>query len=143
MAKPDPALLNPARYPFACSIEPRFGDLDVNLHINNVAMAGMLEDGRVRFHRRSGYRELLVGCTSMVASVAIEYLGEANYPDSVAIACAMEHVGRTSHRLVQLVTQNGQPLVFARTVLVTVGPEGPAALPESFAASVAPWMLRA
>ena len=36
MAKPDPALLNPARYPFTTTIEPRFGDLDVNLHVNKV-----------------------------------------------------------------------------------------------------------
>ena len=143
MAKPDPALLNPARYRFTTTIEPRFGDLDVNLHVNNVAMAGLLEDSRVRFHRQCGYRNLLVGMTSMVASVAIEYLGEAAYPDSVEIGCAMEHVGRTSHRLVQVVTQHGTPIVFARTVLVTVGPDGPAPLPESFATSIEPWMLRA
>ncbi|KHK89620.1 acyl-CoA thioesterase [Novosphingobium malaysiense] len=142
MAKPDPALLDPARYPFTCRSEPRFGDLDVNMHINNVSMAGLLEDSRVRFYHACGYRDLLVGKTSMVASVAIEYLGEASYPDSVEIACAMERVGRTSHQVVQVVTQDGRPVVFARTVLVTVGAEGPAALPESFAAAVKPWMLR-
>ncbi len=143
MAKPDPALLDPARYPFTTTIDPRFGDLDVNLHVNNVAMAGLLEDSRVRFHRQCGYRDLLVGMTSMVASVAIEYLGEAAYPDGVEIGCAMEHVGRTSHRLVQVAAQHGKPIVFARTVLVTVGPDGPAPLPESFATSIEPWMLRA
>lgn len=143
MAKPDPALLDPARYPFTCTIDPRFGDLDVNMHINNVAMAGILEDARVRFHHRSGYRELLVDQTSMVASLAIEYIGEASYPDRIEIACAMERVGRTSHVVGQLVTQNGKPLVFARTVLVTVGPDGPSPLPGHFAASVEPWMLRA
>lgn len=142
MAKPDPALLDPSRYPFACIIEPRFSDLDVNMHINNVAMAGMLEDARVRFHRASGYRAVLVGKTSMVASIAIEYLGEASYPESIAVACALEQIGRTSHRLVQVVTQNGKPLVFARTVLVTVGPDGPSALPETFIAAAQPWMLR-
>ena len=123
-------------------MEPRFGDLDVNLHINNVAMAGMLEDARVRFHHRTGYRELLAGRTSMVASIAIEYLGEASYPQSVAIACAVEHIGRTSHHLAQLVIQDGRPIVFARVVLVVVGPEGPSPLPATFAASARPWMLR-
>ncbi|MCT2401286.1 acyl-CoA thioesterase [Novosphingobium mangrovi (ex Huang et al. 2023)] len=142
MAKPDPALLDPARYPFTCTTEPRFGDLDVNMHINNVAMACLLEDARVRFHRACGYRDLLVGKASMVASVAIEYIGEASYPECVQIACAMEHIGRTSHRLVQVVTQGGKPLVFARTVLVTVDPEGPSPLPDTFAASTTAWMLR-
>lgn len=143
MAKPDPALLDRARYPFKQTIDPRFGDLDLNMHVNNVAMAGMLEDARVRFHHRTGYSELLAGKSIMVASVAIEYLGEATYPDSIEIACALEHIGRTSNRVVQVVTQNGQPLVFARTVLVTVGPEGPFPLPEQFTVSARPWMLRA
>ena len=53
MAKPDPALLDPARYPFRCSIETRYRDLDSNLHINNGVMASLLEEGRVRFHRAS------------------------------------------------------------------------------------------
>lgn len=142
MARPDPALLDPRRYPFSCTIEPRFGDLDVNLHVNNVAIASLLEDGRVRFHHRIGYRDLLVGKTSMVASTAIEYLGEASYPESITIAGALESLGRTSHTVVQLLSQGGTPLVFARTVLVTVGPDGPSPLPASFAASVAGWMLQ-
>ena len=52
MAKPDPALLDPARYPFHCTLETRYCDLDSNLHINNGVMASLLEeardDGRVR-----------------------------------------------------------------------------------------------
>lgn len=143
MAKPDPTLLDPARYPFSCRIEPRFGDLDVNLHVNNVAMAGMLEDGRVRFHRRIGYRDLLVNLTSMVASLQIDYLGEGNYPDPITVHSAIESVGRTSHRLASLITQNGRLIAFARTTLVTVGPEGPAPLPDAFRLSLAPWMLAA
>lgn len=142
MAKPDPALLDPARYPFTCNLEPRFGDLDVNMHINNVAMGGMLEEARIRFHRRSGYQKALAGRASMIASIAVEYMGEGAYPESLDIACAIEHVGRTSHCVVQVVAQAGRPLVFARTVIVMVGAEGPAALPQGFAASLTPWMLR-
>lgn len=141
MAKPDPALLDPARYPFTCTVEPRFGDLDVNMHINNVAMAGILEDSRVRFNRRTDYRSTMPGTTTMVASITIEYLGEANYPDPIDVACALERIGRTSQQIVQVVTQSGKPLVFARTVLVTVGPNGPAPLPEAFAEAAKPWML--
>lgn len=143
MAKPDPALLDPRRYPFVCTIEPRFGDLDVNMHINNVAMAGILEDSRVRFHYRNGFATRRGGATSMVASVAIEYLGEGAYPDPVRIACAIEDIGRTSQRLVQLVMQHDRPLAFARTVMVSVSPEGPVPLTAEFVEGAAPWMLRA
>ncbi|HUD30528.1 MAG TPA: acyl-CoA thioesterase [Novosphingobium sp.] len=142
MPKPDPALLDPARYPFSSRIEPRFGDLDVNMHINNVAMAGFLEDGRVRFHRESGYRDGLTGLSSMIASVAIEYLGEAHYPDPVTIHCAVEDTGRSSHRLIQLVTQDGRLVAFCRSTMVTVGKEGPAPLPASFTRHADAWRLR-
>lgn len=143
MAKPDPALLDPARYPFSCTIQPRFGDLDINMHINNVAMAGILEDARMRFHSANGYGEVLANNAAMVASVAIEYLGEASYPHSVQIACALERIGRTSHQILQIVSQGGPALVFARTVIVTVGADGPAPLPDSFLAGAQPWMVAA
>lgn len=142
MPKPDPALLDPTRYPFSCTIEPRFGDLDVNLHINNVAMAGFLEDARVRMHHACGYRDALVGLSSMIASVAIEYLGEAGYPGPVTVHGAIEDIGRTSHRLVQFVLQDGRPVAFSRSVLVTIGKDGPAAIPATFAQNVDPWRLR-
>lgn len=143
MPKPDPALLDPARYPFSSSIEPRFGDLDVNMHINNVAMAGFLEDGRVRFHRSSGYREgLTAGLSSMIVSVAIEYLGEAHYPHPVTIHCALEDAGRTSHRLIQLVMQDERIVAFCRSTMVTVGKDGPAPLPAPFATRLEDWRLR-
>ncbi|MCJ2187506.1 acyl-CoA thioesterase [Novosphingobium beihaiensis] len=142
MAKPDPALLDIARYPFTCTIDPRFGDLDVNMHVNNVAMAGMLEDARVRFGRRTGYSKMVPGTATMVASIAIEYLGEGNYPDPIEIGSALERVGRTSQQIVQTVTQGGKLLAFARTIIVTVGPDGPSPLPEAFTAAAEPWMLR-
>jgi len=49
MARPDPALFDPARYPFGNSVTTRFADLDPNGHINNVAMAAVFEDARLRF----------------------------------------------------------------------------------------------
>lgn len=149
MARPDPALLDAARYPFSSTIEPRFGDLDVNLHINNVAMAGFIEDSRVRFHRASGYRDWLIGrdgnagLSSMIVSVNIEYLGQAHYPDPVTIHCAVEKSGRSSHQLVQVVMQGDRTVAFARSVMVTVGQDGPAPLPEGFVQTIQDWSLRA
>ncbi len=142
MAKPDPALLDPARYPFCCTIEPRFGDLDVNMHINNVAMSGMIEDGRVRFHRKVGYSALLTNLSSMVASLQIDFLGEGQYPDAIVVHSAIDGIGRTSHRIFNLVTQNERPIVLARSTIVAVGPDGPAPLTEPFREAMSAWMLR-
>jgi acyl-CoA thioester hydrolase len=143
MARPDPALLDTARYPFSCEIEPRFSDLDLNRHINNVAMAGMLEDGRVRFYRAASGQDDFHGLATMVASIAIEYLGETHYPETLTVHGAIERLGQSSQQVVQIVTQGGKPVVFARTVIVMVGPDGPAPLPEDYRARAGEWSLRA
>jgi acyl-CoA thioester hydrolase len=143
MAKPDPALLDAARYPFSCEINPRFGDLDVNRHINNVALAGMFEDARVRFHAQFGYHRLIAGMSMMVASAQIEYLDEGRYPQPITIHCAVEGIGRSSHRVITLARQEGLTIGFARTTVVTVGSDGPAQLPEAFRDALLQWQIAA
>jgi acyl-CoA thioester hydrolase len=142
MAKPDPALLDPARYPFSCQIETRFGDLDTNLHINNVALAGLIEEGRVRFHRASNYHQATEGMTSMVASLGIEFLGQSHFPEPLEMHVAATRIGRTSYQLVQLVTQQGRIVAYAQTVLVCMQDNQPIAVPPIFLESIKSWMLK-
>lgn len=143
MPKPDPALLDHARYPFTCQIAPRFGDLDINMHVNNVALMGLAQEGRVRFHHASGYAGDRGGATSMIASFAIEFLGEAFYPDHLDFCAAISRLGRTSHVVDQLATQGGRVVAWTQSVIVNVTAEGPAELTEGFRESAKAWMLRA
>lgn len=142
MPKPDPSLLDPARYPFHCAIEPRFGDLDTNMHLNNVALVGILQEGRVRFHDTSKYNEALAGMSSMAVSFAVEYLGQAHYPHPLDVHVAATEVGRSSHRLSQLVLQQGRLIAYAQAVLVCVQDDRPAAIPAQFLEAIKLWMLR-
>lgn len=144
MPKPDPALLDPARYPFSCTIETRYRDVDSNLHINNGVMASLLEEGRVRYHRESGYNAVAtrLGVTMMVASIAIEYIGQSRFPAPLGMHVACADVGRTSTRLAQLVTQDGRPVVFAQSVMVCVKDDQPIEIPADWRDEVRAWMLR-
>jgi acyl-CoA thioester hydrolase len=144
LAKPDPALLDPARYPFHCTVETRYRDLDSNLHINNGVMASLLEEGRVRYHRANGFNELAAALdmTMMVASIAIEFLGESQFPDPLEMHVACRRVGRTSMALAQLATQQGRVVVCAEAVMVCVADGRPAEIPPAFRASLEDWMLR-
>jgi acyl-CoA thioester hydrolase len=142
MAKPDPALLDPARYPFHCTMETRFGDLDLNRHLNNVALVGIMEDGRVRFHRASGFNLAKQGLAAMVASFAIEYLGQAWYPQLLDMHVAVAHVGRTSFVLHQLVCQEDRVVSFAQSVIVCVADHQPALIPAAYIDDIDQWMLR-
>ncbi len=144
MAKPDPALLDPARYPFRCLIETRYRDLDSNLHINNGVMASLLEEGRVRFHRASDFggvsRES--GITGMVVSVGIEFIGQSHFPEPLEMFVGCSKIGKSSYELCQLVMQGDERVVFARVTLVCVKDNMPAAIPEDQRERAQSWMLK-
>ncbi|MBW8755032.1 MAG: acyl-CoA thioesterase [Sphingomonadales bacterium] len=142
MPKPDPALLDPVRYPFRCSIETRFSDLDLNQHLNNVSLVGLLEEGRVRYHFGTGLTGLMGGAMPMVASLTVEFLGQSYFPDPLDVQVAATHLGRTSYTLCQLVSQKDRIVAFAQSVMVCTGPEGPVALPEAFRERAQSWMLK-
>ena len=145
MHKPDPALLDPARYPFRCEIETRYRDLDSNLHINNGVFASLLEEGRVRFHRASAFGNVAADpeLTAMVASVAIEYLGQSHFPEPLEMHVGAARIGRTSYELCQLVMQGGKVVVFARATMVCIKAGQPFAIRDSLRDLAIPWMFRA
>jgi acyl-CoA thioester hydrolase len=144
MARPDPALLVAARYPFHCTIETRFSDLDVNQHINNVSLIGLLEEGRVRFHRESGYHQASQAwsMTTMVASLAVEFIGQSHFPEPLEMHVGAVRIGRTSYELCQLVSQKNEAVAFARSVLVCMRDNQPFAIPPDYRESVEPWMMQ-
>lgn len=143
MAKPDPALLDPARYPFSCEIATRFADLDTNKHLNNVALASIIEDARVRFHAASGYHIAMADWSAMVVNLTIDYLGQGFYPAPVTVHSGAMGIGRTSYGLAQLVTQGDRVVALARSVMVCVSDNQPFPVPDQFRESVKPWMLQA
>ena len=143
MARPDPALLDPARYPFRTEIASRFGDLDTNNHFNNVALMGMLEESRVRFHRASGYYDLHGDFTSMMVSMTVEFLGQGYYPDPLDVRLATDRVGKSSHTVNQLAMQDGRLVCFAQSTIVCVRDGRPAPMPEAYLAQIESWKLKA
>lgn len=146
MAKPDPALLDPARYPFSCDIATRFADLDLNRHLNNVALAEICEEARVRFHGASGFIAAISGAGpgsgAMVVSFAIEYLGQGYHPDPVSAHVAATRIGTSSYGLAILIRQNGNTIAHAQAAMVAVQGGQPTPIPDDFRDTVGPWMLR-
>lgn len=142
MPKPDPSFLRADRYPFAAHVDVRFGDIDVNKHVNNVSLAGFVEEGRVRFHRASGFHEV-AGTGSMVVSMATEFVGQAYYPGTLTIHAGALSLGRSSYELDLLIEQEGRAVAFARSVMVTTSDGKPCTIPDAFRESVKDWMVRA
>lgn len=132
MAKIDPALLRPERYPFQHVITTRFADVDPNRHINNVALAAAFEDGRYRFDVSRRFHEWMEGYRVMIAANHIDYVGEAHYPAPLDLHVGTLAIGRTSWQLACLATQEGRPCAFARATLVATIDGKSAALTAGF-----------
>ena len=142
MARPDPALLNPAAYPWSCTIETRFGDLDMNRHVNNVSLASLLEDARVRFLADSRLDLATADIDGMVVHFAIDYLAQTHYPEPLEIHVGASDLGRSTYHQVQLVRQGGHNVAFARSVLVCVTDAGPVPLPPAFRDALQNWLVK-
>jgi acyl-CoA thioester hydrolase len=86
------------RYPLSLVIPVLWGDMDANLHVNNVVFARWIESARVAYFERIG---LPVppgkdGIGPIVARLAIDYRRALSYPDTVQVSATVRVFGRTS-----------------------------------------------
>ena len=131
MAKPfDPILLDPSRYPFHVDVGTRFADMDINGHINNVAMAAAFEDARTRFdfaHCQDASRQQV-----MIVATYIDYLAQAHYPHVISYAVGVASIGRSTWVMSQLATQNGVARALCRATMVNTDGAKALALSDRF-----------
>ena len=76
--KPHAFELNPDNYPFSVDLATRFADLDTLRHVNNVAIAELFEESRVRFgmfSRDRTFGEMPALGRLVNVSVLINYIG--------------------------------------------------------------------
>lgn len=138
-----PARRTLTAYPWSHEIATRFGDMDFNAHLNNVAVAQLYEEGRVRFNRQLRDAFPVGRPRFLVARVEIDYLGEARYPAPVTMAAAAVDIGRSSWRIGLGLFQGGACLGLCDTVMVHRGDAGPAPLPEPLRAALGEFALHA
>jgi acyl-CoA thioester hydrolase len=99
-------------------IATRFDDLDLQGHVNNVAVAVLLQEARGTFNKRRVAQFLGEGRALVVGSLSIEYAGTMHYPEPVEIETGVLEIGRSSYVLGQIVHQNGRATAFAEVAMV-------------------------
>ena len=123
--KPEPARLLEGAYPEFIRITTRFGDMDINGHLNNVAFAQFFEDARVSFNRKLIFDEALHPSSRdyrvLVASVEIAYVREGFYGPDVTVGVGVKRIGRSSFEIGAAVFQDGNCLAVHDSTIVFKG----------------------
>ena len=139
----DPFRLTPGFYPWRLPLETRYGDMDDNAHLNNVAIARFYEEARVRFHAslRTAHPEI-GDLQTLVAHLAIDYLAEGQYPQSVELGLGVLSFGSSSYRVAMGLFQGGHCIGLCDSVLVYRDGAGPAPISPALRAALGEWAVR-
>lgn len=134
MPRPDPARLDPANYPHREIVQTRFSDLDPMGHINNVAMATIFENARVRFNHAIGFGRGRTSGRWLVARVEVNYLAEGHFPADMLVTNGIGHIGNRSWTILSCAFQQDRPVATCETVVVLDGSNGVTAIPDEIRA---------
>ena len=140
----DPRRRDPATYPFAVTLEMRFGDMDVWRHLNNVSAARFYEEGRIRFmnHMRQAHADYgAQRFRLMVAHTAIDYLAEGQYPHPITVGVGVVSLGNSSYRVGEALFQQERCIGLADVVLTHIGEAGTAPLPAIMRSTLERYLL--
>lgn len=142
--KHDPVRLDASNYAFSMSIMPRFADMDMLKHINNLALAEYHEEARVRFFSAIINDNFLFTQRNfrlLVARASYNYLREAHYPQPLEARVATARIGHSSFDLALALFQEEQCVCLADVVMVHVSNSGPAPLPENLKSELQKYLL--
>lgn len=117
MPKPAPYRLRPETYPFRVILPTRFADMDINWHLNNVAISTLFEEGRVRMLRALDDAPFAHGHVVVVAA-SFNYLHDGVYGTDVELGCGIAALGKTSWTIHGATFQNGRAFATSDVVCV-------------------------
>lgn len=96
----------------------RYGDVDVQGHVNNVCFARFSETGRVDFVYNTFKEMAPEGCYFVIARLIVDFRREILWPSTVDIGTAVLALGRTSFTLGQGMFVGEDCVATAENVLV-------------------------
>ena len=127
-------------------IAARYGDMDANAHLNNLALESLHENARATMNRRllpgaydgAGRRLRLV-----TSQNTVHFLAEAHWPVLIQTGAGVGRIGRTSYVASTGLFVDGTCIGVCDTVLVLVGDDGPVPLSDEFRAALQTVLLGA
>jgi acyl-CoA thioester hydrolase len=145
-SRPHPDRLRLAIYPVRSSVEARFGDMDANRHLNNLALEAMHENARATLNTRvfpgvytaSDRKHRIVAANSVV-----HFLRESHWPATIQTGIGIGRIGRTSYVASTGLFVADECVSLCDTVLVLLDDDGPTPIPEDARAQLTRLLLSA
>lgn len=132
-------------YPVVDEIAARYGDMDVNAHLNNLALESMHENARASMNRLlfpQAYRAGSDRLRLVTSQNAVHFLAEAYWPAMIQTGAGVGRIGRTSFVASTGLFVEGACIGVCDTVLVLLGESGPVPVPDDFRAALQTVLLR-
>jgi acyl-CoA thioester hydrolase len=107
-----------SNYPFRTSIQTRHADLDLNAHVNNVAMATLFEEGRVRLLNQVREGEGRDQFRGMIVSAFFNYLAQSYYGSDIEMGLGIAKIGNSSWTVHAAAFQHGAAVSTCESVAV-------------------------
>jgi acyl-CoA thioester hydrolase len=101
----------------------RFGDLDRQNHVNNVAFASFCETGRVRFLDTIARPLLDPADLFALVKITIEYRHEVLFPGTIEVGTRLTRLGRSSVQFGQGLFNQGRCVATAAAIVVLMDAE--------------------
>ena len=144
--RPHPMRLRLESYPVVGEIAARYGDMDANGHLNNLALESLHENARATMNRDllpSAYDVTRRRIRLVTSQNAAHFLAEAHWPVTIQTGAGVGRIGRTSYVASTGLFVEGACIGVCDTVLVLVGNDGPEPIPDEFRAALETVRLRA
>jgi acyl-CoA thioester hydrolase len=115
-------------YPVIDAIQARYGDMDSNAHLNNLALESLHENARATMNRSlfADIYDVSARRLRLVTSQnAVHFLAEVHWPGTIQTGAGVGRIGRTSFVASTGLFVDGRCVGVCDTVLVLLGDDGP------------------
>ncbi len=133
IARPHPARLSKALYPVTGRVTTRYGDVDANGHVNNLALESAHENARAELNQVTFpgvYQPAVRSVRLVTANNAVHFLAEVFWPATIETGLGIGRLGRTSFTVSTALFVADRCVSVCDTVLVVLDDYGPAPIPE-------------
>ncbi|WP_375482562.1 acyl-CoA thioesterase [uncultured Jatrophihabitans sp.] len=110
----EPRFRSIASYPVVRVLETLFSDMDIQRHVNNVAITRYFEEARSALRRAVAQAYPGQLASVVLASVEVHYLREVSYPGPVQVGIGTGRLGTTSWQSLAGLFQDGECVALSR-----------------------------